>query len=143
MFIFIVGMNPTHKEHTHMTLILLLITSAHAFDINSFTKLIPPAWETAADDYVTALSPCLDGAIVNFRAVGCKLIAQDPEVLGKGSLGLVCVDPKVKNAYSLNEHVIFTTSTHNVTNFKGWDVFCVDPNITMYIPEKLRTAKTQ
>jgi hypothetical protein len=121
-----------------MILALLLARPALAFDIDSFIKLLPAAWSTASVSYSTAFSPCLDGVVVNFKAAGCQLIADDPEVLGKGSVGLICVAPKVETAYSLNEHVIFTTATHDVKDFPGWDVFCVDPNITMYIPEKLK-----
>ena len=127
-----------HDTEFIMILALLLAHPAFASDINSFMELLPAAWSTASESYSTAFSPCLDGLVVNFRAAGCQLIADDPEVLGKGSVGLICVAPKVQTAYSLNEHVIFTTATHDVQDFHGWDVFCVDPNITMYIPEKLK-----
>jgi len=121
-----------------MILALLLARPALASDINEFMELLPAAWSTATVSYSTALSPCLDGLVVNFKAAGCQLIADNPEVLGKGSVGLICVAPTVETAYSLNEHVIFATLTHSVKNFPGWDAFCVDPNITMYIPEKLK-----
>lgn len=127
-----------------MTLALLLIATASAKDtVNTFAKLIPAAWDSATEDYTTAYSPCLDGVIVNFRAAGCKTIAQDPDVMGKGSVGLVCVAPIKKNGYSLNEHAIIYTETNRVIEFPMWDVLCVDPNITVYIPENPKLANSQ
>lgn len=117
---------------------LLLVNIASAASIEDFTALMTSAWRTAPADYSTTFSPCLDGLVVNFRVAGCKVIAQDPDKLGEGSMGLVCTAPTKLNGWSTNEHVIFYTRTHDVTDFPGWDVFCVDPNITMYIPEPKR-----
>lgn len=115
---------------------LLLASIASAASVEDFTELMVGAWRTAPSVYSTTFSPCLDGLVVNFRAAGCKVIAQDPEKLGEGSMGLVCTAPTKLNGWSQNEHVIFPTATHSVQDFPGWDVFCVDPNITMYIPER-------
>jgi len=122
-----------------MTLILSMITAAHALEVEDFVKTMTQAWATAPETYTTSYSPCLDALVVNFRASGCDVIAQDPDTLGPGSMGLVCVMPEKANGWSTNKHVIFYTRTHDTQDYKGWDVFCVDPNITMYIPE--RTSK--
>ena len=118
-----------------MTLILALITQSHAITIDDFIVKMKESWRTAPSSFSTSYSPCLDALILNYRAAGCKVIAQDPEKLGDGSVGLVCTMPEVSNGWTTNEHVIFYTRTHEVTDFRGWDVFCVDPNVTMYIPE--------
>ena len=82
--------------------------------------------------------------IINYKSSGCELIAQNPEVLGPGSIGLICVAPVIENGYSQNEHTIFHTMTHDVADFPGWDVFCVDPHISMYIPEpKAKSSGTK
>ena len=119
-----------------ITIALLLSSTAQATDVNSFVRHASKAWATAPMHYYTAYSPCLDGLIVNFRSAGCSVSAEDPERLGKGSVGLVCTAPVVDNAYSRNEYVIFHTMTHDVASFPGWNIFCVDPNITMYLPDQ-------
>lgn len=118
-----------------ITLILLMSSSAHAFDINDFIRYMAKSWEFSQRDFATTYSPCLDGLVVNFKSSGCEVIAQDPEALGKGSVGLVCTAPVLDNGYTRNKHVIFHTQDHDMRDFPGWDIFCVDPNITMYIPE--------
>jgi len=115
---------------------LLLVNIASAANVEHFTELMVGAWRTAPSGSSTTFSPCLDGLIVNFKGAGCKVIAQDPDKLGEGSMGLVCTAPTKLNGWSQNEHVIFTTASHSVQDFAGWDTFCVDPNITMYIPER-------
>ena len=122
-----------------MALFLSLLGLAQAAPIDDFVRMMTTSWSTAPDDFTTSYSPCLDALIVNFRSAGCKVIAQDPDRLGDDSMGLVCTAPRKLNGWTSNEHVIFYTKSHDVTDFKGWDVFCVDPNITMYIPEKKRT----
>lgn len=122
-----------------MALFLSLLGLAQAASINDFIRTMTTSWSTAPDDFTTSYSPCLDALIVNFRSAGCKVIAQDPDRLGEGSMGLVCTAPRKLNGWTSNEHVIFYTRSHDVTDFPGWDSFCVDPNITMYIPERKRT----
>ena len=118
-----------------LTLLSLLTSAANAFTVKDFARYATNSWEFAQRDFVTAYSPCLDAVVVNFKSSGCQMIAQDPERLGPGSIGLVCVAPAVENGYSQNEHVIFYTMKHDVTEFRGWNVFCVDPHITMYVPD--------
>ena len=127
----------------HTLTLLALVFSAHAYDIGDFIRYMTNSWEFAQRDFNTSYSPCLDALIVNFKSSGCEVIAQDPERLGKGSVGLVCTSPVVENGYTRNEHVIFYTPKHDMQDFSGWDMFCVDPHITMYIPEpsKARRAK--
>jgi hypothetical protein len=120
------------------TLVLALLASTARADnvtIADFVDLLPAAWSTAPASYATAYSPCLDAIIINYRSSGCKMIAQDDRKLGPGSVGLICVAPEKYNGYAENEHVIFYTDKHTVQDFPGWDIFCVDPNITSYIPE--------
>jgi hypothetical protein len=119
-----------------MITLLLQAGIAQAASVESFTELMRTSWATAPSSYSTTFSPCLDGLVVNFRTAGCKVIAEDPDKLGEGSVGLVCTAPTKLNGWTRNEHVIFSTATHSVQDFPGWDVFCVDPNITMYIPER-------
>ncbi len=124
--------------------VFLLIASsirgrAADMTIQDFMDLLPNAWNSAPTSFSTAYSPCLDAIVVNYRAAGCNLIAQDPEKLGAGSVGLICVQPQVSNGYTQNEHVVFHTLVHDVQDFEGWDVFCVDPHITVYIPEPSNT----
>lgn len=126
-----------------LTLLALLSSSAHAYNIKDFVRYMTKAWEFAPRDFVTAYSPCLDAVIVNYKSAGCELIAQDPEKLGPGSVGLVCVAPVIDSGYTRNEHVIFHTQTHEATEFAGWDIFCVDPHITMYIPEPVKSRTTK
>ena len=121
----------------HTYALTLLIASAHAdpVTIADFLEVLPTSWATAPANFESAYSPCLDAIIVNYRASGCKMIAQDEKKLGAGSVGLICVAPERYYGYAENEHVIFYTGKHSVQDFPGWDVFCVDPNITVYIPE--------
>jgi hypothetical protein len=96
---------------------LLLVNIASAANVEDFAELMVGAWRTAPSGYSTTFSPCLDGLIVNFKGAGCTA-------------------PTKLNGWSQNEHVIFTTASHSVQDFAGWDTFCVDPNITMYVPER-------
>lgn len=116
-------------------LLLLIPLVAASTTIGDLVKYMTASWPTAPEHFRTAYSPCLDGLIVNFRSSGCAVIAQDPERLGPDSMGLICTAPTVSNGYTKNEHVIFATAQHDMRDFKGWDICCVDPNITMYIPE--------
>ena len=116
-------------------LALILSASAHASDINEFIDLMTASWRSAPTTFSTTYSPCLDGLVVNFRINGCKVIAQNPERLGEDTVGLVCVDPEIRNGWTTIEHVIIPTQSVNMQEFSGWDFLCADPNITMYIPE--------
>ena len=126
----------THPQGAEMIAILLVsISFSHATDIRDYTDLLPEAWKSAPTSFSTTYSPCLDGLIVNFRSNGCKSIAQSPRKIGKDSVGLMCMNPDVKNGWTTIEHAIVPTESSSMRDIPGWDFICVDPNITMYIPE--------
>ena len=123
--------------------LLVSVSTVSAAEIQDFLPEINSAWSTATQSFDTTLSPCLDGLVLNFRAAGCKMIATNEGALGSGSVGLICVSPTVENGWSLNEHVIFHTPNFEIAEFKGWNMFCVDANISMYVSSAPKFGKTK
>jgi|LauGreDrversion4_2_1035121.scaffolds.fasta_scaffold02610_23 hypothetical protein len=126
-----------------MIAIALMAQLAHAYTVDDFAGYADRSLAQGTARFATTYSPCLDALVVNFSIAGCDSISRSVGVLGVGSIGLSCVgmDERGINGWTLNEHAIFYTRTHTPTDIPGWDVFCFDPHITMYIPEGPRLAK--
>ncbi len=107
---------------------------------STFVKKAEATWPTTHKDFVTTRSPCLDALLLNFKAAGCRGYDLDRSTPIPDGVGFSCKDPKILNGWTLNEHVIAHTLPEMEVEFKGWDVFCFDPNVIVFIMENPKFA---
>ena len=102
---------------------------------------VPKAIASSDKEFKTTFSPCLDALAVNFAAAGCSA-SYSKEPVGAGSVGIECVGATTVNGWTLNPvaAVLTRTSSPDV-DLPSWVMFCVDPNISLYIPRQKSAAR--